>query len=59
MATNISNCLPLYGYLYILFGFVIFLAINGSIVLGDKSQHEAVLHLPQVRGIVETQTLFI
>ncbi|KAH8270516.1 hypothetical protein KR018_011039 [Drosophila ironensis] len=35
-------------YASIILPFVGFLAINGSIVVGDKSAHEATLHLPQV-----------
>lgn len=36
------------GYLIVLGAFIVFLLINGSIVVGDKSAHEASLHLPQV-----------
>jgi hypothetical protein len=32
--------------------FLIFLKWNGSIVVGDKSAHEAVIHLPQVSVIL-------
>ncbi|EDV39310.1 uncharacterized protein Dana_GF25248 [Drosophila ananassae] len=35
-------------YASIILPFVGFLAINGSIVVGDKSAHEATLHLPQL-----------
>lgn len=28
--------------------FIVFVFVNGSIVVGDKSAHEAALHLPQV-----------
>lgn len=38
-----------WGYLVVLAGFVAFVINNGSIVVGDKSAHEANLHLPQVR----------
>lgn len=37
-----------YGYILLVQGFLIFLYINGSIVVGDKSAHEASLHIPQV-----------
>ena len=37
-----------YGYLLVIFGFIAFLVINGSIVVGDKSAHEAAVHVPQV-----------
>ena len=37
-----------YGYLLVIFGFIAFLIINGSIVVGDKSAHEAAVHVPQV-----------
>lgn len=36
------------GYLIVLGAFIVFLLINGSIVVGDKNAHEASLHLPQV-----------
>lgn len=29
-------------------GFIVFLLVNGSIVVGDKTHHEASLHLPQI-----------
>lgn len=32
----------------VLLMFVVFVFVNGSIVVGDKSAHEAALHLPQV-----------
>lgn len=35
-------------YLLVGLSFVCFLAWNGSIVLGDKSAHEATIHLPQI-----------
>lgn len=36
------------GYELNLIGFVFFLVINGSIVIGDKSAHVAAVHLPQI-----------
>jgi hypothetical protein len=41
-----------YGYLAVLMSFLIFLKWNGSIVVGDKSAHEASIHLPQVSVIL-------
>ncbi|CAO1397226.1 unnamed protein product [Diamesa hyperborea] len=40
--------LEFYGYILIIINFIIFLVKNGSIVVGDKSAHEATLHLPQI-----------
>jgi alpha-1,2-glucosyltransferase len=37
----------LYPYVLVLVTFGIFIVINGSIVLGDKANHEARLHIPQ------------
>lgn len=34
--------------LSVMMGFVMFVAVNGSIVLGDKAAHEASVHLPQL-----------
>ena len=38
----------LWSYAVVIFGFLAFVAWNGSIVVGDKSHHQASLHLPQV-----------
>lgn len=38
----------LFGYILVILLFVAFVWVNGSIVVGDKSAHEAALHLPQV-----------
>lgn len=38
----------LYGYIAVVFGFIGFLVYNGSIVVGDKTAHEASIHIPQV-----------
>lgn len=40
-----STLLP---YFLLLVGFVFFVIYNGSIVVGDKSAHQAKLHIPQV-----------
>lgn len=37
-----------YGYISVILGFLAFLWYNGSIVIGDKTAHQAALHLPQV-----------
>ena len=47
------ECLPrllllVWPYLLLAIGFVVFVLINGSIVLGDKTHHVAMLHLPQL-----------
>lgn len=36
------------GYIAVAFAFILFAVWNGGIVLGDKSNHIAVLHLPQL-----------
>jgi len=38
----------LIGYITVLLLFIAFIFVNGSIVVGDKSAHEAALHIPQV-----------
>lgn len=38
----------LFGYILVIVAFIIFVFMNGSIVVGDKSAHEAAPHLPQV-----------
>lgn len=42
----------LIGYILVILLFAGFVYVNGSIVVGDKSAHEAALHLPQVRFFV-------
>lgn len=37
-----------YGYIFIILGFIAFLFVNGSIVIGDKTAHEASIHVPQL-----------
>lgn len=45
----LRHVLPKYfGYIINIVGFVVFLCLNGSIVIGDKSAHVAKLHVPQV-----------
>lgn len=38
----------LIGYIAVILLFILFVLINGSIVIGDKSAHEASVHIPQV-----------
>lgn len=38
----------LFGYILTIVAFIVFAVVNGSIVVGDKSAHEAAIHLPQV-----------
>lgn len=38
----------LWSYILVLLAFIFFVFANGSIVVGDKSAHEANVHLPQV-----------
>ncbi|KAG5676778.1 hypothetical protein PVAND_006587 [Polypedilum vanderplanki] len=37
-----------YGYIIVILCFVLFLILNGSIVVGDKQAHVATIHLPQL-----------
>ncbi|POG62087.1 uncharacterized protein OCT59_004086 [Rhizophagus irregularis] len=46
------------SYFLILLSFVIFLKWNGGIVLGDKSNHVAVLHIPQIFYFISFTTIF-
>lgn len=39
----------LIGYVLVITAFLIYVFMNGSIVVGDKAAHEAAIHLPQVR----------
>ncbi|XP_044727070.1 putative Dol-P-Glc:Glc(2)Man(9)GlcNAc(2)-PP-Dol alpha-1,2-glucosyltransferase [Chrysoperla carnea] len=45
---NIQNVYNILSYLLILIGFIVFVVLNGGIVVGDKQAHTAVLHLPQI-----------
>lgn len=38
----------LIGYISVLVAFMVFVIVNGSIVVGDKAAHEAAVHFPQV-----------
>lgn len=46
--SNIQFWLDTLSYLATLGTFVLFIKINGSIVVGDKSAHEATIHIPQL-----------
>lgn len=41
-------CCHLFGYIFIILSFVLFVLWNGSIVVGDKQAHVAAIHVPQV-----------
>ncbi|XP_053623205.1 putative Dol-P-Glc:Glc(2)Man(9)GlcNAc(2)-PP-Dol alpha-1,2-glucosyltransferase [Plodia interpunctella] len=45
---TLNDALVLFTHLITLISFVVFVFKNGSIVLGDKSAHEASLHIPQM-----------
>ncbi|XP_045506080.1 putative Dol-P-Glc:Glc(2)Man(9)GlcNAc(2)-PP-Dol alpha-1,2-glucosyltransferase [Colias croceus] len=45
---SLSEFVIMFQHALVLLGFVVFVYINGSIVVGDKSAHEATLHLPQM-----------
>lgn len=47
--THLKEILAIfYGYLFVLVGFVAIIWHNGSFVVGDKSAHEAAVHVSQV-----------
>ena len=41
-------CVSLVSYVVLAVSFVVFVCVNGSIVVGDKTHHMAMLHLPQL-----------
>ena len=43
---KVFNCLWAYGL--VVTGFVVFVVLNGGIVVGDKTQHQACLNFPQL-----------
>ncbi|XP_045530542.1 putative Dol-P-Glc:Glc(2)Man(9)GlcNAc(2)-PP-Dol alpha-1,2-glucosyltransferase [Pieris brassicae] len=45
---TVSDFIILFQQMSVLLGFVGFIYMNGSIVVGDKSAHQATLHLPQL-----------
>lgn len=47
----------LFGYILVIVAFISFVIWNGSIVVGDKSAHQAAIHLPQVNNYTSI-TLF-
>lgn len=42
----------LIGYISVIISFIAFVYVNGSIVIGDKSAHEAAIHFPQVNTML-------
>ncbi|CAI2189507.1 12511_t:CDS:2, partial [Funneliformis geosporum] len=47
-----------FPYFLIFSSFIAFLIWNGGIVLGDKSNHTAVLHIPQIFYFISFTTIF-
>ncbi|KAI9854138.1 MAG: glucosyltransferase [Vezdaea acicularis] len=57
--TSLSDVIPrLYPYLVILASFAAFVVWNGGVVLGDKSNHIATIHTPQLLYLSAFLTLF-
>jgi hypothetical protein len=46
-------------YILLFISFLLFIMINGSIVVGDKSAHKAVLHFPQFFYFSSVSILFM
>ncbi|XP_018566714.1 putative Dol-P-Glc:Glc(2)Man(9)GlcNAc(2)-PP-Dol alpha-1,2-glucosyltransferase [Anoplophora glabripennis] len=46
--TSLQFWLDLSAYATILITFVVFIILNGSVVVGDKSAHEVAVHIPQL-----------
>lgn len=44
----LSSFVNFFGYFLVILAFIVFLFMNGSIVVGDKSAHEASIHVPQL-----------
>lgn len=49
-------CAYLSGYIVVIALFAAFIHYNGSIVVGDKTAHEAAVHFPQVTSIIITKS---
>lgn len=48
-ATNVKSLISLtWPYVMLLVGFLVFIVLNGGIVVGDRSSHEACLNFPQL-----------
>ena len=43
-----GSIIEFYGYIAVILGFIAFVIYNGSIVIGDKTAHEASIHIPQL-----------
>ncbi|GAA5883041.1 hypothetical protein JCM16303_006805 [Sporobolomyces ruberrimus] len=57
---NVSSLIPiLSAYVPSFLGFLAFIKLNGGIVLGDKSNHEATVHVPQVYYFIAFSTVFL
>ncbi|KAK9890024.1 hypothetical protein WA026_008831 [Henosepilachna vigintioctopunctata] len=46
--TDFQFVLDCSSYLSVIFSFLLFVYLNGSIVVGDKTAHEATIHVPQL-----------
>ncbi|GAA5916226.1 Dol-P-Glc:Glc(2)Man(9)GlcNAc(2)-PP-Dol alpha-1,2-glucosyltransferase, partial [Sporobolomyces salmoneus] len=56
---NISTIVPsLTAYLPVFLGFLAFIKLNGGIVLGDKSNHVATIHIPQIYYFIAFSAVF-
>jgi alpha-1,2-glucosyltransferase len=54
----LAICRTLWPYVAVMVGFVAFVAWNGGIVVGDRTNHTAGLHLPQLGYFVLFATAF-
>jgi alpha-1,2-glucosyltransferase len=48
-----------FGHVLVILGFVVFVVQNGSITVGDKEAHTAIIHVPQFYYFLATATLFL
>ncbi|XP_053680989.1 putative Dol-P-Glc:Glc(2)Man(9)GlcNAc(2)-PP-Dol alpha-1,2-glucosyltransferase [Anopheles nili] len=58
LATIIDVINRFWAYAVVMLGFIAFVIYNGSIVIGDKSAHEAAVHIPQLFYFVAFFTAF-
>ncbi|GAA5841062.1 hypothetical protein JCM3766R1_006654 [Sporobolomyces carnicolor] len=57
---HLSTLVPiLLAYLPVFAGFLMFVKVNGGIVLGDKSNHVATIHVPQLYYFVAFSAAFL
>ncbi|GAA5916195.1 Dol-P-Glc:Glc(2)Man(9)GlcNAc(2)-PP-Dol alpha-1,2-glucosyltransferase, partial [Sporobolomyces salmoneus] len=57
---NLSALVPiLTAYLSVFLGFLAFIKLNRGIVLGDKSNHVATIHIPQIYYFVAFSSVFL